>query len=47
MIYIDGSYYIGEYESNLKNGQGKFHKPSSSFYEGEWKDDQRDGHGVE
>ncbi|MBB6454614.1 hypothetical protein HNQ94_003103 [Salirhabdus euzebyi] len=38
--------YVGDYKNGLKDGEGHSYN-NSSYYKGEWKEDQRHGHGVE
>lgn len=37
--YIDGDYYIGRFENDLKHGQGTFTWADNDVYTGEWKND--------
>ncbi|KAJ3591603.1 hypothetical protein NHX12_006736 [Muraenolepis orangiensis] len=41
-----GARYIGNYDNNIKHGQGIFYYPDGSKYEGSWVDDQKQGQGV-
>lgn len=43
---IFGTTYTGEYKDKLKHGEGKVFN-NSSYYKGQWENDQRSGHGIE
>ena len=38
--------YEGDYENDVKNGQGKYFYPNGDVYEGGWKDGLKHGVGV-
>lgn len=38
---------IGEWKEDKANGRGKYIHKNGSIYDGEWKDDFKDGFGVE
>ena len=46
ITYSDGSVYIGEIESNRKNGYGIYYFVNGDMYKGNFKDDKRNGYGV-
>ena len=37
MAYADGSKYVGEYEDDMRNGQGTMTYANGDEYVGEWK----------
>jgi hypothetical protein len=43
--YEDGSIYIGNHKSGIRNGKGVLTYRNEDIYEGEWKEDKREGHG--
>lgn len=43
---IVGATYVGEYKNGVKHGKGKASN-HSSYYEGQWVEDKRNGHGIE
>jgi hypothetical protein len=51
MKWLDGGRYEGAWENNLRNGQGIYYFPEDDvsgreYYDGEWIDDKRTGHGT-
>lgn len=38
--------YTGEYANGLRSGSGTYRYPTGSVYEGEWKDDKKEGRGT-
>ena len=44
--YVDGSKYEGEWDNNMRNGQGVQYCCDGSKYDGEWKDDKKHGKGI-
>lgn len=44
--YSNGDEYKGTTRHMLRHGQGKYLSKKGTIYEGEWKKDKRDGHGV-
>lgn len=44
-VYADGSSYVGEYQSGLRHGRGRLHKPDGTEYDGEWRHGKMHGHG--
>ena len=46
-VFSDGGRYEGEYQRDLRNGQGKFFTANGALkYEGGWKDGRRHGRGT-
>ena len=45
-IYKDNSFYIGEFEKNIKNGKGKMKFMNDIEYEGDWIDGYPHGNGI-
>ena len=45
IYYEDGSFYVGEIKNYKRHGKGKF-KSDLENYDGDWKDDQKDGDGT-
>ena len=41
-----GAKYDGQYENDLKNGQGKYTYGNGDVYKGQWKDGKRHGQGT-
>ena len=44
--FSNGSKYEGNKENGLRNGNGRFTYVTGAFYEGEWKNNKKDGKGV-
>ena len=44
--WVDGSFYIGQYEMGKKEGFGKYQWADSSFFIGEWKDNKIHGYVI-
>ena len=44
--YDEGSVYEGAFKNGLRNGLGKYTMPDGFKYEGEWKDNVRQCHGI-
>ena len=45
-IFKDGSYYIGQWKNNLRNGKGiYYHSNGNIIYEGDYVNDKREGNG--
>ena len=46
-MWADGSWYEGEFKTNLMSGTGKFYRASNKqIYEGGWKHGLMDGNGY-
>ena len=45
MLFADGKQYIGEYEKDVRSGEGKFIWPDGRKYEGQWVDGKQHGEG--
>ena len=46
MIFYDGSYFIGQFKNNLRNGKGiEYYKNGNIFYDGDFIDNKREGNG--
>lgn len=45
-MWPDGARYVGNWEGNKANGQGKFMHADGDVYEGCWLDDKANGFGV-
>ena len=44
IVYEDGSYYIGKFKNNLRNGKGiEYYKNGNIKYDGEYINDKREG----
>ena len=43
--YPSGSYYEGQWVSDMKNGMGRMIEPDGTVYDGAWKDNQQNGQG--
>lgn len=39
MHYADGSSYVGQFENDIRHGQGKFIACDGSVQEGKWEND--------
>ena len=49
MIYLlqeTGAKYDGQYENDLKHGQGKYTYGNGDIYKGQWHEGKRQGKGV-
>jgi hypothetical protein len=47
MHYEDGSSYSGQWQNDVKNGQGKQVYKDGSYYDGEWKNNLQHGSGTQ
>ncbi|MFN3428186.1 MAG: MORN repeat-containing protein [Candidatus Thermochlorobacter sp.] len=45
-FYKGKGYYVGEWNSNMRHGQGKHVYLNGDIYEGEFVNDQREGYGI-
>lgn len=46
LIWKSGAVYTGDYENNLRNGEGKMTFSSGNVYDGSWKAGKENGYGV-
>lgn len=47
MVYPDGSYYVGTFTNEKRNGEGKLYDSDGKLvYSGEWQDDKKHGKGI-
>ena len=46
-MWLDGTYYDGEWENDMRHGKGEFVRFDGYYYEGGWENDKKHGEGVE
>jgi len=46
-VFPDGAYYLGELQGGIKHGKGMMRWTQEYYYFGDWKNDKRNGKGVE
>ena len=47
MRYAASDVYRGQFRSNKRDGHGRYEESNGAYYEGDWKEDVKEGKGEE